>query len=67
MKREPSEYLSYAQHAVKLEQSGNLTDAAFAWSCAAQQARRHQNRQWAECRSDWCCKWSVRIGKRAVA
>ncbi len=49
-----SQYLEFAEEAVRLEQCRQWVDAAFAWGCAARKAHQLVNLSWAETRSDFC-------------
>ncbi len=49
-----SQYLEFAEEAVRLEQSRNWVDAAFAWACAKGKAHQLVNYYWAESRSEFC-------------
>ncbi|HGF7190608.1 TPA: ANR family transcriptional regulator [Vibrio cholerae] len=60
MKKAPSEYRPFAEHARELERAGFLKDAAFGWQAAAEKAREPINRRWAQARADWCLRWSSR-------
>lgn len=63
----PTKFADFADHAAALERTGYFTEAAFHWEVAAQNARRPENRHWAECRSMFCSLWSRRYeaGKAA--
>lgn len=58
--KEKSEYPEHAEHAASLERVGYFTEATFAWTVAAQHARKPENRHWAQCRSDFCDTWALR-------
>ncbi len=49
-----SQYLEYANKAAELERNGELIKAAFAWECAANNARNLKNEDWADARSHFC-------------
>ncbi|CCN69758.1 ANR family transcriptional regulator [Vibrio nigripulchritudo] len=60
-------YPNHAEHAAKLERSGYFTEAAFAWTVAAQHARQPANRHWAESRSSFCETWARRYEQKEAA
>lgn len=65
--RTKSAYPEYAEHAAFLEKNGMFKEAAFAWTCAENHARKPVNRAWAQMRSDFCHAWSARYGHKVAA
>lgn len=58
LEMQQSEYPKHAEHAAVLEREGFYSDAAFAWTVAAQNARQPANRAWADHRASFCHVWS---------
>lgn len=58
--KDEGQYKKHAEYAASLENSGQLNQAAFAWTVASQHARQPDNTHWAQARSDFCSAWAKR-------